>query len=200
MNIAVILANPNPLSFCHAIAETVLASLRKNEHIICFHDLYAEQFQPILYQEEIPKKATLTDTTLIKHCKEIADADGIIIIHPNWWGMPPAVLTGWVDRVLRAGVAYEFVDGDNGEGVPIGLLKAKSAIVFNTSNTSEERETTIFKDPLETIWKNCIFDLCGVKDFQRRMYRIIVTSTEQQRKEWLNDAASLVNKTFPQQD
>lgn len=200
MNIAVILANPNPQSFCHAIAETVLASLRKNGHIICFHDLYAEQFQPILYQEEIPKKATLTDTTLIKHCKEIADADGIIIIHPNWWGMPPAVLTGWVDRVLRAGVAYEFVDGDNGEGVPIGLLKAKSAIVFNTSNTSEERETTIFKDPLETIWKNCIFDLCGVKDFQRRMYRIIVTSTEQQRKEWLNDAASLVNKTFPQQD
>lgn len=55
-------------------------------------------------------------------------------------GQPPAILKGWVDRVIRAGVAYEFAEGDSGEGVPIGLLKAKSALVFNTSNTLEERE------------------------------------------------------------
>jgi NAD(P)H dehydrogenase (quinone) len=42
------------------------------------------------------------------------------------------------------------------------LLKAKTALVFNTSNTAEEREQMVFGDPLETIWKNCIFGLCGV--------------------------------------
>lgn len=30
-------------------------------------------------------------------------------------GHPPAILKGWIDRVIRAGVAYEFTDGDNGE-------------------------------------------------------------------------------------
>lgn len=197
MNIVVILANPSPKSFCYAIAKAVSARLKENNHTVIFHDLYAEQFQPILYKEEIPKSAVLSDKTLIQHCSEIAQAEGIIVIHPNWWGQPPAVLTGWIDRVLRAGVAYEFIDGDNGEGVPVGLLQAKSAIVFNTSNTSKERETTLFKDPLETIWKNCIFDLCGVKDFYRRMYCIMVTSTEEQREEWIEDAVALVNKTFP---
>ena len=53
---------------------------------------------------------------------------------------PPAILKGWIDRVMRPGVAYEFLEGDSGEGVPNGLLKAKTALVFNTSNTPEDRE------------------------------------------------------------
>ena len=79
--------------------------------------------------------------------------------------MPPAVLTGWVDRVMRPGTAYEFLEDDNGEGVPSGLLKANKAVVFNTSNTAAKREDTVFGDPLERIWKDCIFGLCGVRDF-----------------------------------
>ena len=197
MNILIVLANPDPKSFCYAIAETVIKRLTTNNHTICFHDLYRERFDPILYKEEIPKDADLTDPELNRHCQDIKAADGIVIIHPNWWGQPPAILTGWIDRVLRPGVAYKFIEGDNGEGVPQGLLKAKSAIIFNTSNTSEERENTIFKDPLETIWKNCIFDLCGIKAFQRRIYRIIVTSTEHQRKGWSEDAALLVDAAYP---
>ena len=64
---------------------------------------------------------------IARHCAEIAAADGIIVVHPNWWGQPPAILKGWIDRVIRPGVAYEFLDGDDGEGVPVGLLKAKTA-------------------------------------------------------------------------
>ena len=197
MNIIVVLANPDPQSFCHALAQETVNKLKKNGHSVDFHDLYLEKFNPILYKEEIPKKASITESLLGQHCADIAKADGIIIIHPNWWGMPPAILTGWVDRVLRPGLAYEFQEGDNGEGVPVGLLKAKTAIVFNTSNTSEERENNIFKDPLEAIWKNCIFDLCGVKTVQRRMFRIIVISTPQQRKAWLEEAAAIIDNHFP---
>lgn len=123
--------------------------------------------------------------------------DGIIIVHPNWWGQPPAILKGWVDRVLCAGVAYEFVDGDGGEGVPVGLLKAGTALVFNTSNTPAPREREVFGDPLETIWKNCIFDLCGVSNFYRTMYTVMVTSTPGQRAAWLDDVRETVNRFFP---
>ena len=52
---------------------------------------------------------------------------------------PPAILKGWIDRVMRPGVAYEFLEGGSGKGVPNGLLKAKAALVFNTSNTPEDR-------------------------------------------------------------
>jgi Putative NADPH-quinone reductase (modulator of drug activity B) len=71
-------------------------------------------------------------------------------------GYAASILKGWIDRVLRPGIAYRFLEGDDGGGIPEGLLKAKSALVFNTSNTPWERELEAFGDPLERLWKDCI--------------------------------------------
>lgn len=196
MNISVILAHPDQNSFNHAIAITAITKLKMNKHNVYFHDLYAEKFDAILPASEIPTQALLTPQVEL-HCEEIKNADGIIIVHPNWWGQPPAILKGWVDRVIRPGVAYKFLEGDDGEGVPVGLLKAKSAIVFNTSNTLPEREQNVFGDPLQLIWKNCIFDLCGVKNFYRYMFRVIVSSSQQQRKTWLEQVKETIEEFFP---
>ncbi|MEW6535027.1 MAG: NAD(P)H-dependent oxidoreductase [Candidatus Auribacterota bacterium] len=196
MKISLILAHPDTSSFNHAIASTAVETLRQAEHEVCFHDLYQENFDPMLPAGEIPRDTDLPPA-IERYCTEIAEADGIIIIHPNWWGQPPAILKGWVDRVIRPGVAYEFLEDDDGEGVPCGLLKAKTALVFNTSNTETLRERDVFGDPLETIWKNCIFGLCGVHDFYRRMFNIIVTSSETQRKEWLAEVRQTVIEHFP---
>ncbi|WP_316900673.1 NAD(P)H-dependent oxidoreductase [Pseudodesulfovibrio indicus] len=196
MRILVILAHPDPKSFNHAIAAKTVETLAANGHQAVLRDLCAEGFDPLLPAGEIPRGATLP-ADIERHCAEAAEADGLIIVHPNWWGMPPAVLTGWVDRIMRPGRAYEFVEGDDGEGVPQGLLKAQKAIVFNTSNTEGNREETVFGDPLERIWKDCVFGLCGVPDVTRRMFRIICTSTPEERKAWLDETARIVSETFP---
>lgn len=197
MLISVILAHPDPSSFNHAIARMAVEALRKNGHTVFFHDLYKEKFDPLLPAKEIADDAKLP-VKIKKHCKEIASADGIVIVHPNWWGQPPAILKGWIDRIIRPGVAYEFLEGDSGEGVPNGLLKAKAALVYNTSNTKTRREKEVFGDPLETTWKNCVFGLCGIKKFHRRMFSVIVTSSETQRKKWLDSVTTDINKFFPQ--
>jgi putative NADPH-quinone reductase len=196
MNVLIVLGHPDESSFNHAIAETCRQKLAKNGHSVIFHDLYKEKFDPIIYSPEIPKTGKYNEI-IKKHCDELMAADGIIVVHPNWWGQPPAILKGWVDRVIRPGIAYEFADGDSGEGVPIGLLKANTALVFNTSNTSEKREIEVFKDPLEAIWKNCIFDLCGVEKFDRRMFRIIITSSLEERQAWLDEVKVMINRYFP---
>jgi NAD(P)H dehydrogenase (quinone) len=196
MQISVILAHPDSRSFNHSIAIAATEELKKNGHRAVFHDLYAEKSDPLLAAEEIPEGAYLSPE-MESYCKELADADGIIMIHPNWWGQPPAVLKGWVDRVFRPGLAYKFVEGDKGEGVPVGLLKAKAALVFNTSNTVAEREMAVFGDPLETIWRNCIFGLCGVRNFYRETFSVVVTSTPEQRQEWLSKVRAVVNRYFP---
>jgi NAD(P)H dehydrogenase (quinone) len=199
MKISVILAHPDSNSFNHAIARTVLERLEKNGHSVCFLDLYEEGFDPLLVAKEIPDDASLPQV-IKNHCWEIAGADGIIIIHPNWWGQPPAILKGWIDRVIRPGVAYEFLEGDSGEGVPKGLLRAKAAIVFNTSNTEPEREKSVFGDPLETIWKNCVFGLCGIPVFYRRTFSVVITSTEAQRKCWLDEVKATIDSMFPNEN
>lgn len=196
MNVSVILAHPDPQSFNHAIAWAAVAVLRRNRHRVVFHDLYAERFNPLLSAGEIPPGARLP-RRMVLHCREIRNADGLVIVHPNWWGQPPAILKGWINRVLRPGVAYEFAEGDGGEGIPIGLLKARAALVFNTANTPARRERTVFGDPLENIWRNCIFGLCGVETVHREMFQVIVTSTRERRRQWLNRVREVVNAHFP---
>jgi putative NADPH-quinone reductase len=196
MKILVLLAHPQPGSFNHSLAETVVATLTQSGHEVVFHDLQAEGFDPVLLPAEIATDAAI-EPEIARHCEELAAAEGIVVVHPNWWGQPPAVLKGWIDRVFRPEIAYRFLDGDSGEGIPEGLLKAKTAVVLNTSNTEPKRELAVFGDPLEVLWKNCVFAFCGVEDMRRHNFGVVVTSTEEERAAWLEEAAEIVRQAFP---
>ncbi|WP_342990960.1 MULTISPECIES: NAD(P)H-dependent oxidoreductase [Bacteroides] len=196
MNISVILGHPYKHSFNAAIAQTVKQVLEENGHTVMFHDLYRENFNPVMSRTELV--GDVTDDALVKlHQQEIKITDGIVIIHPNWWGQPPAILKGWADRVLRENGAYGFPAGDNGGGLPIGLLKAKVGIVFNTSNTPTNREMNVFGDPLQHIWKDCIFDFCGVSTFDRMTFHVVADSSIEHRKILLEEVNEMINKYFP---
>ncbi len=197
MNVSIILAHPTPGSFNHAIAEVAAEQLWLNRHTVMVHDLYGEGFDPLLAAgESASDPAEPLPPLVAAHCAEIARADGIVIVHPNWWGAPPAILKGWIDRVLRAGVAYRFLEGDGGEGVPEGLLKARTALVFNTANTPPAREVEAFGDPLELIWKKCVFGLCGVGDVRRVTFSVVCTSTLEERQRWLEAVRLMVDEAF----
>ena len=116
MKVLVVIGHQSPGSFCHAIAQTAIDTLRAGGHEVIYHDLYQERFDPILPPQEAPKDGRL-DPLIQKHCDEVRATDGFLIVHPNWWGQPPAILKGWLDRVVRQGVAYEF--GPGGAVVPV---------------------------------------------------------------------------------
>ncbi len=103
MNILLVLAHPAAGSFNHSIAQEAARMLQSSGYEVVFHDLYAEGFDPILPADEIPEGAALHGC-VGQHCAEISRADGIVIVHPNWWGQPPAIMKGWIDRVIRPGV------------------------------------------------------------------------------------------------
>lgn len=195
MNILIILGHPDPQSFNHALAAGVQEALLADGHDVSLRDLAAEGFDPRLSAAELDGRDAVPEDVR-PYVDELDAAEGIVIVHPNWWGQPPAILKGWIDRVLRAGVAYRFEEGDSGEGVPVGLLKAGAAVVLNTSNTPQARELKAFGDPLEALWRRCVFELCGVRVFHRRMFGVIVTSTRQQRLSWIEEAQALCRRVF----
>jgi len=190
MKVLVVIGHPRPGSFCHAIAETAVKSLQSKNHEVIFHDLYQERFDPLLPADQIPKDATVSPE-IEEHCRQLREADGYVIVHPNWWAQPPAILKGWIDRVFRQGVAYDF----SAEGV-VGHLKGKRALVFTTSNTPREDELRLYGDPLENLWKNCIFGFCGLTHFRRRNFESIVMSTYEQRVGWLEEVRQIVESFF----
>jgi putative NADPH-quinone reductase len=196
MKVTVIIGHPNPGSFNHAIAQTALAALRRLGHEVLYHDLYAEGFDPVMGPQELPKGAPMP-ADLKQHCDDIGAADGIIIIHPNWWCQPPAILKGWVDRVLRAGLAYNFVPDGAGGSKGVGLLRARVGLVITTANNPQEKEVEMYGDPLETFWMRVVFGLCGVPQRHRLVFSPVILSTLPERQQWLKDVQDKIEAMFP---
>jgi len=190
MRVLVIIGHQKKGSFCHAIAETAIRQLETTGHEVVYHDLYEEGFDPVLRHEEITGEVEL-DPLIAKHCREVLDVDGYVVVHPNWWGQPPAMLKGWVDRVIRQDMMYEFT----AEGV-LGKLQGKTALVLTTSNTPRDVEQEVYGDPLQNLWETCVFALCGVEDFQRRNFESIVMSSQEERQQWLAELRDTVKKLF----
>lgn len=201
MQVLSILAHPRPDSFCHAVSERARAALAAAGHAIAHHDLCAEHFEPCLSADEAYTSgdtlemalSRAADPVVARHRAEIATADGLLVVHPNWWGKPPAILAGWLDRVLVPGVAYRLADAD---GLPEGLLSIRRALILNTSDTPAERERADLGDPLDLIWRNCVLAFCGVTFCERRVFRPVVGSSDAKREEWLDETEALCTTFF----
>ncbi|MEU2392927.1 NAD(P)H-dependent oxidoreductase [Streptomyces sp. NPDC007369] len=188
MKVGLYLAHPRAGSFNHALFEAVRETLADAGCEVFAHDLCAEAFPPVLAAQEtetVDAAPPAADPLVALHRAQVAELDALVLVHPNWWGMPPAVLTGWVQRVLVPGVAYKLGRSD---GEPAGLLRAGRALVLNTSDTPGEREEAEFGDPLEQVWASCVLPYVGVTDVRRTVFRTVSDSTPAQRAAWLEEA------------
>lgn len=155
MRIFVLLAHPATRSFNHAIVERVRSALRGHE--LVEHDLYGEQFDPVLTGTEILRRYSL-EPAVQAHYRDLQQTDAVIIVHPDWWGQPPAILKGWLDRVLRPGIAYEFEGPEFGRKHPRPLLEGRRGLVFVTSDSEASQVRPLF----DMIWCERVFSFCGV--------------------------------------
>ena len=172
MNVVLVVCHPSPDSFNHALAKTLGSTWSSLGSNIKFHDLHAEGFDPILSADEA-RGEPAPDPTVRKHIDEIRECDLLGIVHPNYWGAPPALMKGWIDRVFAPEAAYTFAKGVDQGDEPIGLLRAASALVLNTGNTPMDRENDHFGDPLDQIWRACILNYCGIKHVQRKLFGVV---------------------------
>lgn len=189
VKILLILSHPNADSFNHALAAAVRHTLAKAGHQVVFHDLHAEGFDPVYGAEEHRSDADLPPL-VASHVDDICTAEGLVIVHPNYWNRPPAMLCGWTDRVLRQGRAFRFVPDGRGGARPEGMLGLKFAFVVTTANTPREVEVNYYGDPLDQHWRKVVFGLCGVPRIERRSLCGVITSSQEERAAWLSEVSS----------
>ncbi len=193
MNILIILSHPNPESFNHALAQKACQAVIQSGGTPWFHDLHAEGFDPILPTEEL-NRIDILPPLIQQHTQELSAADGIILIHPNWWSAPPAMMAGWRDRCIRAGLAYRFETDSHGNGYPVGMLHARFLLLINTLNTPINVETDCLGNPIYSHWQKIVFGLCGIKDVDQKLIGPVITSSQAQRTQWLNETQEMVTQ------
>jgi NAD(P)H dehydrogenase (quinone) len=108
MKILVIYAHPLEDSFSAAIHRTVLESLKSSAHEIDDLDLYAENFQPVLSREERLNyhDEALNRAQIGPYIDRLLWAEAVVFVFPTWSFGVPAILKGWMDRVLIPGVSF----------------------------------------------------------------------------------------------
>ena len=122
-------------------------------------DLYAQGFDPLLTAEEQAGAFNGVFPEDVRRAQaRVAEADLLVLVHPLWWSSVPAILKGWIDRVLAYGFAYDFGDGMR------GLLKGKRVALFTSTGASEEllRQGGTL-DALRVTLDEGVFGSCGVE-------------------------------------
>lgn len=126
----VVLAHPDADSFNASVAETYCEEVRVGGHEPVLRDLYALHFDPILRQNERPGRGPFEPAEDVR--AELAVLDGasvLVLVYPIWFGSPPAMLKGYVDRVLGAGVTARQVQDRSWHA----LLGGRRLISFTSS-------------------------------------------------------------------
>jgi len=152
VNVLYIYAHPEPRSFNGALKDTAMVTLAAGGHTVKASNLYAirfkavldpqdfrmrqdpDHFDPALEQIYGVRTGSLAPD-IQEEIEKIAWADLIIFQFPVWWSSIPAILKGWIDRVLVQGFVVDIGDG---KVYSQGLLKGKKAMIVAT--TGSERE------------------------------------------------------------
>lgn len=133
MKAAVILAHPNPASFCASVSRTCVEALEALGTEVVLRDLYAMDFDPRLKAAELPTSQGWTMAPdVIDERALLADVEHFVFVYPFWFNAPPAILKGYADRVLSMGFGYQ--PGSHGGDA---LLVGKTLMTFSTSGAPE---------------------------------------------------------------
>lgn len=132
MQVVIVVAHPNADSFGQAIAERACAGARAAGHEVHLLDLYALGVAAAMSAEEHAAyhgDTPLLDPLLVEHAALVKAADALVFVYPTWWSTLPAILKGWLERVMVPGVAFVF----NAQGkVRPGLTNVRRIVGIST--------------------------------------------------------------------
>lgn len=128
----VILGHPAPGSFNHAVAQAYADTVAGCGHDCVIRDLYALGFDPLLKAWERPGSDYVASPDLQPELEYVTDADIVTMVYPIWFGMPPAIIKGYVDRVLGAGFSARHIK----DATANPFLAGKRMVLFSSSATT----------------------------------------------------------------
>lgn len=128
-NHAIIASHPEEQSFTMSVAKRYAEAVRAHGHEAVIRDLYRLNFDPVLKTEE---RMGTPAADVTKEWDTIGKPDVIVLVYPVWFGTPPAILKGYIDRVFGAGRRI----GLGGAGCPSEQLRGKRLVSFTSSGGS----------------------------------------------------------------
>lgn len=184
--ILILLGHPSSDSFCAALARQYHDTARQAGHDVRLVNLGDLDFDPILregYRQPQPLEPDLRDA---QHA--IAWAERLVLVFPIWWGGIPALLKGFLDRVLQPGFAFRY---RSGSPFPEKLLAGRHAHLLVTMDTPPWYYRWIQAMPGLHQMRRTTLAFCGIRPEKTLTFGPLLSSTPQRRQAWLERTRAL---------
>lgn len=114
MKILLVYCHPRSESFTAAARDVAIAALEGAGHEVDLLDLYAEGFNPVMDAGERSGYHTRGENRLpvADHLDRLKAAEGLVFVYPTWWYAQPAMLKGWLERVLIPHETFTMPEGN----------------------------------------------------------------------------------------
>lgn len=186
MRALVVHAHPSTEGYSRALFDTAVDALCSAGHEVDVLSLYDEGFdarmtraERVAYHSDSP----VVSVDVARHVDLVTRAEMLVFVYPTWWFGLPAVLKGWLERVLVPGVGFVF-DPDTRRVTP--HLRGVRRIVGISTYGMTWRYTKFFNDAgRRTLSRALRLGCTGpARVTWLAMYRID-SSTPRQRKNFL---------------
>ena len=134
------------------------------------------------------RKRTELEPDLLDAQEKIKWANHMVWIYPVWWGSVPALMKGFLDRVLLPGFAYQKRENSLWWDK---LLVGKTARIINTLDQPDWYYRWFNRAPSHTAIKKLTLNFIGIKRVHITSIGPIRLSKEKYRKQWLKKVEKL---------
>jgi 1,4-dihydroxy-2-naphthoate octaprenyltransferase len=183
MNVLIILGHPRTDSLCGAMADAYEEGARAAGTAVHRLDLATLDFDPHVHTIS-PNQQTFEDD-IHKARELILWAEHLVFVYPTWWGTMPALLKGFLDRVLTPGFAFNTCEGGTGYQ---GLLGGRSAQLITTMDTPPLIHRLVYRQPGRNAMARATLGFCGIRPVRSLVFGSVKDSSLQQRQQWLEQA------------
>ena len=185
LKVLVILAHPRKGSLCGALADAYSAGARQAGAEVRRLDIAEMKFNPNVV--EVSPSNQAAEPSLREAMGLVRWAEHMVFIFPTWWGTMPAVLKGFLDRLLVPGFAFaEYEDAPGWEKLLIG----RSAHLLTTMDTPPWVYRWIYKAPGLNAIARATLGFCGIAPVRTSIFGSVKESDPTRRAQWLEAARS----------
>lgn len=148
-NTVIVTSHPYDGSFCHALMASAKAGAEKAGNTVDVIDLEADGFDPVMYSKDLIGflKHKAQDPQAIDYIERVKAADHLILIFPIWWELMPAMMKGFIDKVVFPGETFNYTKG--GVGMASNLPNLKSTTIMTTMNTPKSLYRWVFGNAIQ---------------------------------------------------
>lgn len=178
LKVLIVVGHPRRQSLCQALASAYGSGARRAGADVRELRLAELRFDPDV--RSFDPSAQAVEKDIARGRALIAWADHVVFVYPTWWGTMPAVLKGFLDRVLAPGFAFS----ENERGFA-PLLRGRSAELLTTMDTPRWVYRWIYGAPGHKAMARAILGFCGIEVARVASFGPVKDSSVAQRREWL---------------